>query len=92
MALIEKHQIDLTDISKFPNFTKKWQSFLVKLVEERCSETDHHIVVDSVSVECIYELLFTVMSALKACGMLSFDEMIKKVPAKLHKKMHHIMQ
>ena len=65
---------------------------IVKLVEEGRSETEHHEEVDPISVECIYELLFTVMSALKARGKSSFDEMIQKVPAKLHNRMHYIMQ
>ena len=92
MAVIEKHSIDLTDPSRFPNFSKKWRSFIVKLVEEGRSETKHHEEVDPVTAECIYELLYNVKSALEARGTPAFDELIKKVPVQLHNRMHYIMQ
>ena len=64
MVVLEKEQIDLTDASKFPDLSMKWQSGIVIL--------DHLEEVDSVSVMHIYDLLSTVMAALKSRGTSAF--------------------
>ena len=89
---MEKHKIDVTDPIRFPDESKKWKAYLVKLVKEGRSETTHHSEVDPVTMELIYRLLFNVKNALVARGTPEFDEMIEKMPKNLQNKLHRVLQ
>ena len=89
MQMIEDYKVDITDEKLFPQFTKRWKSFLDKLAEEGRADTTHKEEIP----EKIYELLWNVKEALENRGAEDYEaKYLSKIPATHHDQLNKVLQ
>ena len=93
MQMIDDFKVDITDQNLFPNFSRRWKSFVDKLAEEGRADTKHKEEIPATTLEKIYELLWAVKQALENRGAEDYVETyLSKIPAMYHDQLHRILQ
>ena len=93
MQMIQDYKVDITDEKLFPQFARRWKSFVDKLAEEGRADTTHKEEIPATTLEKIYELLWNVKEALENRGHADYEEkFLSKIPAIYHDKLHKVLQ
>ena len=93
MQMIEDYKVDITDEKLFPQFTKRWKSFVDKLAEEGRADTTHKEEIPATTLEKIYELLWNVKEALENRGAEDYEaKYLSKIPATYHDQLNKVLQ
>ena len=93
MKMVEDFKDDITDRNLFPNFARRWKSFVEKLAEEGRAETTHKEEIPATTLEKIYELLWNVKIALENRGDKDYVQtFLSKIRAMFHDQLHRVLQ
>ena len=90
--MIKLYGIDFTNVYQFPHEKAKWNAFVNELIKQKRADSEQSTEVDPTTMGMIYEFLGIVEITLRSRGLDNYEELLSRIPAKYHDKLHEFMQ